>query len=96
MEILKKLRKSKGLSTEQVANMVHVSKRTIENYESGKTSPDYETLKSFSRIFDVTIDYLLDEEKDVVFMTRYEYEKLIALKEIIVQIEKRESIKSKK
>ena len=73
--------------------MVHVSRRTIENYESGKTSPDYETLKTFARIFDVTIDYLLDSEKDVIFITRFEYERLLAIKDVIMEIQKRESLK---
>lgn len=75
METLKKLRKSKGLTTEHVAKITHVSKRTIENYESGKTSPNYETLKNFAKLYEVTIDNLLDSEKDVVFITKNEYEK---------------------
>ena len=93
MEILKKLRKSKGLTTEQLANVIHVSKRTIENYESGKTSPDYETLKHFARFFNVTIDYLLGNAKEIIFITKKEYESLIAVKNIILEIEKRENNK---
>ena len=94
MEILKKLRKSRGLSTSQLANIIHVSSRTIENYESGKTSPDFETLKHFARFFNVTIDYLLDNEKDIIFITKKEYESLLTIKNIILEIEKREKNKT--
>lgn len=95
METLKKLRKSRGLTTEQLAKIIHVSKRTIENYESGKTNPDFDTLKHFARFFNVTIDYLLENESDVIFITKKEYESLILLKKLVIDLENREKNKAK-
>ena len=93
MEILKKLRKEKQLTTDQLAKIIHVSKRTIENYESGKTNPDYETLIKFAKIYEVSIDYLLGQEKDIIVISKEEYNFLLELKKIINKIELREKNK---
>lgn len=94
MDTLKKTRKTTGLSTSEVAEKMHVSKRTIENYESGKTNPDLDTLKKFSKLYGVTIDYLLDnEDGEFVFVKKEEYEQLVLLKEVISKIEIRQKIK---
>lgn len=94
MEILKKLRKAKGISTTQIANIFHVSKRTIENYESGKTNPDFDTLRKFAKFFGVTIDYLLENEPNVIFISKKEYDQLLEIKKVISNIELREQSKS--
>lgn len=56
---LKKLREEKELTQNQLGKLVNLSQQTIGHYEVGRAKPDLETLKMFSEIFNVTIDYLL-------------------------------------
>lgn len=94
MKTLKELRKSKNLTTTELAKLIHVSKRTIENYESGKTNPDYDTLKKLATFYNVTVDFVLGNENNVIFISEKEYQELLNVKKIIQNIEKRESIKN--
>ena len=59
---IKELRKKKGLTQIQLANVMHVSQGTISAYEAGTVQIDQETLKSFADYFGVSIDYLLNYE----------------------------------
>ena len=43
-----------------LSKALQISPSAIGMYETGKRSPDYDTLKKISRLFDVSIDYLLD------------------------------------
>ena len=60
---LKKLRKSKGLTQIQFALEFNISSGTIAMWETGKRMPDTEMLKKIAQYFNVTVDYLLDNEK---------------------------------
>lgn len=62
MNRIKELRKKKGLTQIQLANIMHVSQGTISAYEAGTVQIDQETLKSFADYFGVSIDYLLNYE----------------------------------
>lgn len=55
---IKELRKKKGLSLQQVADVVGVGNSTISRYETGKREPKLETWKALSDFFGVTIEYL--------------------------------------
>ncbi len=59
---LKDLRKSKGLTQQQVADRVWVTKAMISSYELSSRSPSYEVLIKLSKLFGVTTDYLLGIE----------------------------------
>lgn len=59
---LKDLRKSKGLTQQQVADRVWVTKAMISSYELSARSPSYEVLIKLSKLFGVTTDYLLGVE----------------------------------
>lgn len=62
MELSKKiyeLRKANGMSQEQLAEKMNVSRQSISKWESGESLPDIDRLPELSRIFDVTIDSLL-------------------------------------
>lgn len=61
---IKKIRKTFGLSQEQLAEIINVSRQAITKWESDFGLPDTENLKSLSNIFNVSIDYLLDNIKD--------------------------------
>ena len=62
-ENLKNLRKIKGITQTQFAAEFNISSGTIAMWETGKRMPDSETLKRIAQYFNVSIDYLLDNEK---------------------------------
>ena len=57
--IFKELRKRKGLTQIDLAQILHVNQTTISKWEKGKTIPDILTLNELSNFFNVSIDYLL-------------------------------------
>lgn len=52
-------REKKGLSQEELGNMINAAKSTISQYELGKRKPDTDILKQFAILFNCTTDYLL-------------------------------------
>ena len=58
-ERLSDLRIEKGMTQEDLAKLLSVSKYTISSYENGHTSPDDQNLVRLAQIFDVSLDYLL-------------------------------------
>ena len=58
-ERLTGLRESRGLTQDNVADAVNLSRPAYANYENGFRRPPYETLVDLARYFDVTTDYLL-------------------------------------
>lgn len=61
-QILKDLRKLKGLSQVELAEGLHVSKSLIGAYETGDRKPSYEALENIADYFNVDIDYLMGRE----------------------------------
>ncbi len=55
------LRKQKGYSQEELADMLGVSRQSVSKWESGQSYPETDKLISLSEIFSVTTDYLLKE-----------------------------------
>lgn len=53
------LRKSKGISQEELADKVGVSRQAVSKWESGQSMPDLEKIIIMSDYFDVTTDYIL-------------------------------------
>ena len=66
-EKLYMLRKKSGLSQEQLAEQLNVSRQAISKWESGQSIPESDKLITISQYFNVTLDCLLkeDAEKDV-------------------------------
>lgn len=62
-EKLQELRKSKGMTQEELAEALFVSRTAISKWESGRGYPSIESLKEISNYFSVTIDDLLSSEK---------------------------------
>lgn len=62
-EKLQELRKSKGMTQEELAEMLYVSRTAISKWESGRGTPSIESLKQISAFFSVSIDDLLSAEK---------------------------------
>ena len=61
---LKKLRKSKGLTSSRVAADLNLPPTTYSNYELDKREPTAMTLIKIARYFDVSIDYLCGYSTD--------------------------------
>lgn len=61
-EKLQELRKSRGLTQEELAEMLYVSRTAISKWESGRGYPNIESLKAISKCFSVSIDDLLSSE----------------------------------
>ena len=62
---LKEIRKKFGLSQEQLAEIINVSRQAITKWETDAGLPDTENLKELSHIFGITIDYLLDNNNEL-------------------------------
>lgn len=56
------LRKSDGMSQEDLAQKLNVSRQAISRWEMGTAMPDAANILQLSRLFDVTTDYLLNDE----------------------------------
>ena len=64
-EKLYKLRKNSGLSQEQLAEKLNVSRQAISKWESGTAVPESEKLVTISNYFGVSVDYLLKDDEEV-------------------------------
>ena len=64
-EKLQELRKSRGLTQEELAEVLYVSRTAISKWESGRGYPSIDSLKEISGYFSVSIDDLLSAEKIV-------------------------------
>ena len=62
-EKLQELRKNRGLTQEELAEALYVSRTAISKWESGRGYPSIDSLKQISSYFSVTIDDLLSGEK---------------------------------
>lgn len=56
------LRKKNNLSQEELAELIGVTRQTISNWELGETSPDIKQAKSLSKVFNVSLDELTDND----------------------------------
>ena len=63
-EKLYQLRRSRGLSQEQLAEQLNVSRQAVSKWESGASMPESEKLLAISRFFGVTLDELMGEEQE--------------------------------
>lgn len=83
MEIGKKimeLRKKRGLSQEELSEMIGVARQTISKWELGETSPDIKQSKELSKIFNVSLDELTDNDiKNILVEKTSNTEKLAGI-----------------
>ncbi|MBR6572861.1 MAG: helix-turn-helix transcriptional regulator [Clostridia bacterium] len=62
-EKLQDLRKNKGLTQEELAQILFVSRTAISKWESGRGVPNIESLKAISKFFSVSLDDLLSSDQ---------------------------------
>ena len=61
--ILKGLRKEKGWTQEELANKINKESSMISRYEKNQQSPTFDTVRAFSALFNVSMDYLSGMEQ---------------------------------
>lgn len=83
-EKLKEIRRNEGLSQEQLAEKIGVSRQAITKWETGKGLPDVENMVIIAEIFKTTLDELL---RDSAATVRQEEEKSVYTSETIYDID---------
>ena len=65
-KVILELRTKRGLSQDELAEKVMVTRQAVSRWENGETVPNTETLKLLSKEFDVSINTLLGEPRKLV------------------------------
>ena len=65
-DIILEMRMKKGLSQDELAEKVFVTRQAVSRWENGETTPNIETLKLLSKLFDVSINTLLGSPQRLV------------------------------
>lgn len=60
---LRELRVAAGMTQEQLAKKINLSKANVSKYEADIVEPNLDTLVAISKLFDVTIDYMLEAKQ---------------------------------
>ena len=66
-DIILELRTRKGMSQDELAEKVFVTRQAVSRWENGETTPNTETLKLLSKLFDVSINTLLGSPRELIF-----------------------------
>ena len=64
--IILELRTKAGLSQDELAEKVYVTRQAVSRWENGETTPNIETLKLLSKLFDVSINTLLGSPRQLI------------------------------
>ncbi len=67
---LKDLRKEKGLTQEELAEMLNLNNRTISRWENARTMPDFDILIELAKFYDVSVEELLNGGRTAEMMDR--------------------------
>ncbi|MDE5909958.1 MAG: helix-turn-helix domain-containing protein [Lachnospiraceae bacterium] len=73
-EKLKSIRKQAGMSQEQLAEKLGVSRQAVTKWETDAGIPDIENIMAISALFDISIDELFSNDKGAKKLTEYLYE----------------------
>ena len=65
-DVIVELRKKNGLSQDELAEKVLVTRQAVSRWETGETIPNTETLKLLSKLFNVTINTLLGSPQQLI------------------------------
>ena len=82
-EKLQELRKQKGLTQEELAELLYVSRTAISKWESGRGFPNIESLKAISKCFSVSLDELLSGEEILAIAENDHKQKERTLRDLI-------------
>ncbi|MBQ5567841.1 MAG: helix-turn-helix domain-containing protein, partial [Oscillospiraceae bacterium] len=65
-DVILELRTRRGLSQDELAEKVFVTRQAVSRWENGETVPNTETLKLLSKLFDVSINTLLGSPRQLI------------------------------
>ena len=82
-EIIKKLRTDKGLTQDELAEKIYVTRTAISKWESGRGFPNIESLKAISKYFSVSLDELLSGEEILAIAENDNKQKERTLRDLI-------------
>ena len=82
-EKLQELRKNKGLTQEELAESLYISRTAVSKWESGRGMPSIESLKAISKFFAVTLDELLSGEELLVIAEDDHKQKEMHIRDLI-------------
>ena len=68
-EKLSKLRKENGISQEELAEKLNISRQAISKWENNESLPDTENLIAIAKLFNVSIDFLVPEAIELLVIT---------------------------
>lgn len=73
MNKIRQIRKEKGLSITELAEMIGISYQSLQRYEAGKRDPSIQVLIALANFFDVSVDYLVGREPKSKVIKTYQY-----------------------
>lgn len=82
-EKLQELRKSRGMTQEELAEVLFVSRTAISKWESGRGMPNIESLKAISKFFMVSLDDLLSSEELLVIVEDDHKQKELYIRDLV-------------
>lgn len=65
------IRKSQGFTQEALAGKLDVSRQAVAKWESGQAYPDISNLIQISKLFNVTIDYLVKDQECIFYIQQW-------------------------
>ena len=80
-EFFKRLRNEKGLTQQDLADMLNINNRTISRWENAVTMPDFDILIELAKYYDVSVEELLNGERTEENMERQTEEALYNIAE---------------
>ena len=82
-EKLQKLRKQKGLTQDELASLLFVSRTAVSKWEAGRGYPSIDSLKAIAKCFSVSIDELLSNEEILIVAEKNGKEQAENLRRVI-------------
>ena len=82
-EKLQELRKQKGLTQEELAESLFVSRTAVSKWESGRGYPSIDSLKAIAKFFSVTVDELLSGDQIITIAEQDQKQKVGHLRDLI-------------
>ena len=73
---LKELRREKNMTQEQLSEKLNVNNRTISRWENARTMPDFDMMIELAKLYDVSIEELLNGERTADMMDKQTEETL--------------------
>ena len=83
-EKLQELRRQKGLTQEELAEALFVSRTAVSKWESGRGYPNIDSLKELSKFFSVTLDELLSSDEILVIAKKDQEQTETHLRDLVL------------